>query len=49
MSSDYYHGMVRVLKLVMNVGVIGIATASMEGAGFQSLNMIMDGGAGSNS
>lgn len=46
MSSNYYHGMVETLRDFMNLAIVGLGTASYEGAGFQSLNMIMDGGSG---
>ncbi len=49
MSSDYYHGMVQLLNGLLTAGVMGLYVASMEGAGFQSLDMITGGGAGSSS
>lgn len=47
MSSNYYKGLVSLLNGFLNVAMIGLYTASSEGAGFQSLEMITDGGADS--
>jgi len=46
MSSDYYHGMVRLLDNFILIATLGLATASAEGAGFQSLELILNGEAG---
>ncbi|MFD6517917.1 hypothetical protein [Rhodococcus sp. NPDC060176] len=40
MSSDYYQGMVYVLGNFLRVAMAGLYTASSQGAGFQSLDML---------
>ncbi|BCN77316.1 hypothetical protein [Prescottella equi] len=43
MSSDYFHGILDMLRTLGNVVGIGLLTASMEGAGWSSLNSASGG------